>query len=142
MDTPTGELSQVIDKYAEVFAEGLGILEGVTAEIYVDPQKPRFHKARPIPYALKEKVDMELERLQREGVLEPAEFSQWAAPVVPVLKEDGSVRLCGDYRTTVNQVLERDSYPYRGLRVYSAHWQGAILHEIGSTTGIPTSSVR
>ena len=79
----------------------------------MDPQaRPRFHKARPIPYALREKVDIKLERLPRGvSVPVPVEFSQWAAPVVPVLKEDGSVRLCGDYRTTVNQVLERDSYP-------------------------------
>ena len=41
------DLSQVIDKYAEVFAEGLGTLEGVTTALYVDPQaRPRFHKAR------------------------------------------------------------------------------------------------
>ena len=73
----------MIDKYTEVFAEGLGTLEGVTVALYVDPQaRPRFHKARPISYAYREKVDMELERLQREGVLEPVEFSQWAIPVV------------------------------------------------------------
>lgn len=38
-------------------------------------------------------------------------FSEWAAPVVPVQKSDGNLRLCGDYRVTVNQVCKPDAYP-------------------------------
>lgn len=69
---------------------------GTKATLQVDPQaKPKFFKARPVPYALKEKIDRELDRLQDEGTIEPVQFSQWAAPIVPVLKADGSVRICG-----------------------------------------------
>ena len=39
------------------------------------------------------------------------EESEWAAPIVPVMKADGSVRLCGDYKVTVNQAIKADSYP-------------------------------
>ena len=39
------------------------------------------------------------------------EFADWAAPIVPVVKTDGSVRLCGDYKVTVNQVAKLDKYP-------------------------------
>ena len=31
--------------------------------------------------------------------------------MVPVIKNDGSIQLCGDYRTTVNQVAKLDPYP-------------------------------
>ena len=51
-----------------------------------------------------------MKRLQNEGKLEPVRFSQWAAPIVPVLKPDGTVGVCGDYGVTVNQALHRDQH--------------------------------
>ena len=39
------------------------------------------------------------------------EFSDWAAPIVPVVKRDGSIRICGDYKVTVNQAAKLDKYP-------------------------------
>ena len=56
-------------------------------------------------------IGVELKRLQEEGTIEPVQFSEWAAPIVPILKPDDSIRICGDYRqTTVNQVSKLDSY--------------------------------
>ena len=52
-----------------------------------------------------------MERLQQDGIIEPVKFSEWAVPVVPVLKSDGSLRLCGDYKVTVNSVSSVESYP-------------------------------
>ena len=63
--------------------------------------KPLFCKARPVPYGLRGKVNTEIGRLTREGVIEPVEFADWAASIVPVAKTDGSIRLCGDYKVTV-----------------------------------------
>ncbi|KAJ8003218.1 hypothetical protein DPEC_G00167120 [Dallia pectoralis] len=54
---------------------------------------------------------MELERLTNQRIIEPVKFSEWAAPIVPVLKPDDSVRICGDYKLTVNQVLKLEQYP-------------------------------
>ena len=50
----------------------------------------------------REKVEQELERLQEEGTMEPVQFAKWAAPIVPIVKEDKSIRICGDYKITVN----------------------------------------
>ena len=67
--------------------------------------KPHYAKARSVPYALRQKVEEELDRLVAEGILEPIEYSDWAAPIVAVVKSDKkSVRICGDFRTTVNAV--------------------------------------
>ena len=72
-------------------------------EIYIDKdERPRYYPARQVPFAIREKVEEELERLQALGVIRPVQFSDWAAPVVPVMKSDGRIRLCGDYKITVN----------------------------------------
>ena len=61
---------------------------------------------------MKAKVEEELERLVKEGTVEPVPFADWAAPIVPVLKADkSSVRICGDFSLTVNQVSKLDQYP-------------------------------
>lgn len=60
---------------------------------------------------MKYKVEKELERLQQLGVIESIQFSNWAAPIVPVLKEDGTVRICGDYKLTINQAAKVETYP-------------------------------
>ena len=39
------------------------------------------------------------------------EFADWAAPIVHVVKTDDSIRLCGDYKVTVNQIAKLDKYP-------------------------------
>ena len=102
----------MLDVHKDVFGEGLGTLKGTEAKIYVDPgAAPKYMKARPVPYALKAKVEQELDRLQSEGIISPVEFTEWAAPIVAVVKQDGSVRICGDYKSTVNQVSKLDNYP-------------------------------
>ena len=45
-----------------------------------------------------------LDRLVAEGIIEPVQFADWAAPIVPVVKQDKvSVRICGDFKLTINQ---------------------------------------
>ena len=56
-------------------------------------------------------MEEELERLQALGVIRPVQFSDWAAPVVPVMKSDGRIRLCGDYKITVNRATKLEKYP-------------------------------
>ena len=50
--------------------------------------------------------------MEAEGIIEPIQFADWAAPIVAVLKADGkSVRICGDSKVTVNRVSKLDRYP-------------------------------
>ena len=105
-------LQRVLEANKEVFQDELGTLHGMEAKIYVDEKAtPRYFKARPVPYALKKGVEDELERLEKEGIISPVEFSEWAAPIVPVMKTNGDVRICGDYKCTVNQVSKPENYP-------------------------------
>ena len=106
-------LDEVLDRHSEVFREELGTLKGFKAKIHVDPSvTPRFCKARPVAYAMRELVEKELDHLTQQGVLEPVQFADWAAPIVPVLKSDKkSLRICGDFKMTVNAASRLDAYP-------------------------------
>ena len=73
--------------------------------------QPKFCKARPVSYALQEEVDTEYHPLESEGIVEKAEFSEWATPMVHVPKADGTTRSCGDYAVTVNPQLNVPQYP-------------------------------
>ena len=90
----------------------LGVMNTFEAQLQVkEGAKPRFCKARPVLFALKEAIDRELDCLEAEGILERVTYSEWAAPVVPVPKTEGQIRLCGDYKITINPVMEVDQYP-------------------------------
>ena len=100
------------EEFPELFSDGLGCYQDKEFTIEVDPTvPPKFCKARPVPYTMREKVDKELDRLQEEGIISPIMNSSWAAAVVPVLKPNGTVRLCGDYKLTVNRAARLDTYP-------------------------------
>ena len=74
--------------------------------------KPKYCKAQPITYAIKAKVEEELNRLVPQQTLEPVQMSEWASPIVPVVKHDKkSVCMCGDFNQTVNPVAKLDRYP-------------------------------
>ena len=75
------------------------------------PVNAKFCKARTLPYVLPAKIDEELERLYKEGIIYPITHSPWAATVVPVLKLNRKIRLCSDYKLTVNRAAKLDSYP-------------------------------
>lgn len=46
-----------------------------------------------------------------QGILKRVEVSSWATPIVPVLKRNGSMRICGDFSVIVNPCIVVDEYP-------------------------------
>ena len=77
----------------------------------MDPTKHNFFKPRQVPFILKQKVETELERLQDQCIISPVQFFKWAAPIMPITKKDGSIRICGDFKVTVNQASIVEQYP-------------------------------
>ena len=86
--------------------------------------KPKFFKARAVPLAISEKVESELNRLVKIGVLEKVDYSDWASPNVPVNKPNGGVRICGDFKATVNPSLNPKEYPMPTAEEIFANFQG------------------
>ena len=105
-------LHSTIQSHPNVFKSGLGTIKGLTAKLELKSDaRPKFCKARPVPYALQEAVEAEYSRLESEGIIEKVEFAEWATPMVHVPKADGSTRSCGDYAVTVNPQLHVPRYP-------------------------------
>ena len=97
---------------SKVFETGIGEVVGYEAQLQLkDDHKPVFRKARTVPYALKEKIEETLDKMVEDKILTPVEHSQFASPIVPVLKPDSTVRICGDYKSTLNPQLETKQYP-------------------------------
>jgi len=105
-------LECTLAKHSAIFREELGTLRGVKARVHLkEGAKPRFFKPRSVPYSSRGELEKELQRLQDQNIISPVQFSEWAAPIVPVVKQNGSIRVCGDYKLTVNQVSHVESYP-------------------------------
>ena len=51
-----------------------------------------------------------LDRFVNEEIFEPIVHSDWAAPIVSVINPDNSIRICGDYKQTINQAFVCDKY--------------------------------
>ena len=95
-----------------VFQKGVGTIKGYKADIRLkEGAKPIFKKSRSVAYALQPLLEAELDQMQRDGILEPVENSDWATPLVIVPKNNGRIRVCGDFKVTINQCVETKVYP-------------------------------
>ena len=76
---PKKRLDVMLDKYANVFQNELSTSTSAKASVTLKyDSQARFLKARLMPYALKQKMQEELRRLQNEGILTKGEWSEWA----------------------------------------------------------------
>ena len=121
-------IDRLVTKYSDVFTDELGCAKDIMVEIPVEPgTRPIFFKPRPVPLAYRAAVDAELDRQIREGLLEPVKYCSWAAPIVTALKSSGEVRICGDYRLTVNKVSPLERYPMPKTEELFTLFQGAKI---------------
>ena len=72
--------------------------------------------ARPVPFPIKGAVEAELDRLVKaEHILEPVDTKvtpiEWASPIVVAMKSTGAIRICVEFKTTINQHVFMDPHP-------------------------------
>ncbi|XP_064100772.1 uncharacterized protein K02A2.6-like [Macrobrachium nipponense] len=113
IDNGSNEIANILKKYESVFETELGCLKDFEVSLKVKSDAtPVYKHARSVPYNLREMAERELQRLQDIGVIKPVDFSEWASPTVNIVKSDGkNVRICADFKETLNTVCSIDSYP-------------------------------
>ncbi|GFT66463.1 retrovirus-related Pol polyprotein from transposon 412 [Trichonephila clavipes] len=105
-------LNNLLREYKDIFDDKLGEINNYEAKLKLrHGVKPIFCRVRTVPFALKGRVENEIDRLEKEGIIEKVDSSEWATPVVPVVKSDGSIRLCADYSVTLNPNLIVPQHP-------------------------------
>ncbi|XP_073959776.1 uncharacterized protein [Choristoneura fumiferana] len=87
-------------------------LKDVLIHIPIDESiKPVAQPYRRIPIPLEKKVQEKLEELVKRDIIEEVNISsKWVSPIVPILKENGDVRLCVDMRRA-NAAIQRENHP-------------------------------
>ncbi|KAI5624616.1 hypothetical protein C0J50_15842 [Silurus asotus] len=67
-------LAQIIENAESVFQKGIGTLKGIKASLELEEDtSPKFFKARPVPYAIRPKVEAELDNLEKMEILTKVE---------------------------------------------------------------------
>ncbi|XP_039192310.1 uncharacterized protein K02A2.6-like, partial [Crotalus tigris] len=114
----TLDLQEVCKEFADIFSPQLGTFKGPPVSLKLDPTVTPIRtnhciriKARRVPFALKSKIDTELDKLIQQGILEPVDSSPWETPIVTPLKANGDIRICADYKCTLNKALQQHAYP-------------------------------
>uniref|UniRef100_A0A5S6QFP3 Reverse transcriptase domain-containing protein n=1 Tax=Trichuris muris TaxID=70415 RepID=A0A5S6QFP3_TRIMR len=118
----------VLSRYAAVFDDDTNACSDRPVNIELEKNvTPKFLKCRPVPFAIRSKLNDALENLVKQGILKPVRYSKWASPIVPVLKRNGELRICGDYSSTVNLATKKDSYPLPTMTELLATLAGGVL---------------
>ena len=99
--------SNVLHKFTDYLSDSFVSNVKQTVSLNIDADAVSvFCKALTIPIRLKDKVKTELDRLVTAGIISKILSSDWASSTVNVCKNDGAVRICGDYSPTINRYLD------------------------------------
>ena len=102
----------------------LGLCTKTWAHILLrDGVQHKFLKAKPLPFSRVDTVKKEVQRLEALKIVSKVDYSDWATPIVVVQKPSGKVRICGDYRATVNPCLHVLQHPIPRIEIFFAKLQ-------------------
>uniref|UniRef100_A0A146LZ17 RNA-directed DNA polymerase n=1 Tax=Lygus hesperus TaxID=30085 RepID=A0A146LZ17_LYGHE len=106
----------IVAEFPSVFSEKIGCVPNFEVKLQLrQGAKPSFTRERHLPYALRTRVEEELDSLEAAGIISPVTTSDWCSPLVVIPKADGGVRLCVDYKAGVNERLISASFPIRKI---------------------------
>ena len=70
------ELQHLLQKHSALFKDEMGRMKGITAKLTAKPDaQPKYCRARPVPYAMKEAIEKDLTRLEQQDIVERVDYS-------------------------------------------------------------------
>ena len=77
------------------------------------PIKSEFHPFQQPPRRMSKEVELkvkeEIEKLLKEKFIRPIRYVQWLENIIPVMKKNGKLRVCVDFRD-LNAATHKDMY--------------------------------
>ena len=110
ISTPPSVFSsaQLRAEYPDIF-DGIGKMKDFQVRLHIDPSVPPVtQRNRRIPFHLRKKLDVELDKLERPGIIEPVDGpTPWVSPlvVIPKPKNPDEILLCVDMRQPNRAIL-------------------------------------
>ena len=102
-------LKDLVQRYPDVFTDMPGETDVIQHQIRLTDDTPIRCKPYPLKYAMREELRNEVYTMLEMGVVRPS-TSLYVSPIVMVNKEDGSNRVCVDFRK-LNKITEVDPEP-------------------------------
>ncbi|KAK3101745.1 hypothetical protein FSP39_006077 [Pinctada imbricata] len=109
--------------------KSFGRMKGEPVKIVLrDDAKPYcLNTARRIPFPIMPKVKSELNRLEQDGIIvKVTRPTDWCAPIVPVIKKNGDIRICVDLKH-LNQAVKREKYMLPNLDDIAPKLRGSTV---------------
>lgn len=105
-------VSEIKQKYSNVFTKDFSSpIVGFEADLVLKQDSPIFRRAYNVPYRLRDRVSQYLEKLEKQKVITPIKTSEWASPVVVVMKKNDGIRLVIDCKVSINKQIIPNTYP-------------------------------
>lgn len=102
---------QIISRYKDVVGDSIGCMPGEYAIKVDETIEPVVHPPRPVPAPIREQVKVELQNLERKGIIaQVTEPTEWVNSMVCVRKKNGRIRICID-PTDLNKAVRREHFP-------------------------------
>ena len=119
--------TEIIQKHRTVFS-GVGKLKDKQITLSIDNEvKPLAQQTRRIPFHVREKVESEMQKLEKQDIIEKVpdhEHTDWVSPIVVVPKKDGKIRVCVDMRAA-NTTIKRVRHPIPTVKDVSLELNGS-----------------
>ncbi|UYV76696.1 K02A2.6-like, partial [Cordylochernes scorpioides] len=102
----------IFNKYYKLFEDIVLPIKDISVHINVKNNfAPKFYKFRPAPFAIRNLIEEELLFLLNNDIIENIVDSPIASPLVCVPKKNGKIRICADFKRTLNPFIEDVKYP-------------------------------